>query len=78
MTVAVKKWGNSMALRIPRDMARSLQITNDSLVELHIENGAMIVKPHTETSLDELVERITPSNRHTEIDTGESIGHEAW
>ena len=78
MTVAVKKWGNSMALRIPRDMVRSLRIENDSLVELRIDNGTMIVEPQRGSLLDDLVARIDPSNLHGEIDTGESVGHEAW
>jgi antitoxin MazE len=78
MTVSIKKWGNSLAVRIPRDIARSLHIENDSLVELHLENNRMIVEPKRESLLEELVEQITPDNLHGEIDTEGPVGHEAW
>ena len=78
MTVSIKKWGNSLAVRIPRDIARTLNLKNDSLVELHLENNRMIVEPKKESLLEELVEQITPDNLHGEIDTEEPVGHEAW
>lgn len=37
MTISVKKWGNSLAVRIPKDVAQTLHIENDSLLELRIE-----------------------------------------
>jgi antitoxin MazE len=78
MTVSIKKWGNSLAVRIPRDIARSLHLENDSLVELHLENNRMIVEPKKESLLEKLVEQITPDNLHSEIDTEGPVGHEAW
>ena len=76
MTVSIKKWGNSLALRIPKDVAQTLHIENDSVLELHIDNGAMVVKPLQNTLLESLVSRINAENIHAEVETGESVGNE--
>lgn len=38
----------------------------------------MIVKPQKELLLEEMVSRISSENLHEEIDSGESVGNEAW
>jgi len=78
MTVAVKKWGNSLALRIPKDIAQTLHIENDSILELNIKNGALVIEPQNKTLLENLVFRIDTSNLHHEVDTGKAVGNEAW
>jgi len=78
MTVAIKKWGNSLALRIPKDIARTLHIKDNSTLELNIENGALVIKPQHETVLEDLISGIHADNLHTEIDTGKAVGNEAW
>ena len=78
MTIALKKWGNSLALRIPKDIAQSLHVENDTLLDLRVENGVLVVKPHREVLLEDLVAGIDPSNLHREVDTGEGVGSEAW
>ena len=78
MTVSIKKWGNSLALRIPKDIAQTLHIENDSVLELHIDNGAMVVKPLNNALLENLVSQIDAENMHTEVQTGESVGNEEW
>ena len=78
MTVAVKKWGNSLAVRLPKDIAQSLQVDHDSKVDLKVEEGRLILTPHQKSDLSCLLDRITPENLHREIDTGEAVGHEIW
>ena len=78
MTVSIKKWGNSLALRIPKDVAKTLQIENNSTLELHIEDGKMVVEPQKDDLLESLVSRIDTDNVHSEIDTGRALGNEAW
>jgi len=78
MTVAIKKWGNSLALRIPKDIAQTLHIENNSTLELNIKDGALVIEPQTKTLLEGLVSRINADNLHTEIDTGKAVGHEEW
>ncbi len=78
MTVALKKWGNSLALRIPKDIAQSLQIERDALLDLRIEDGVLVVEPQKHRLLEDLVSRIDLSNLHREVETGEATGNEVW
>ena len=78
MTVAIKKWGNSLALRIPKDIAQTLHIENDSLLELNIKDGALVIEPQNETLLESLVSGINADNLHTVVDTGKVVGNEEW
>jgi len=78
MVAEVKKWGNSLAFRIPKDIARTLGIQDNTKVELQVLDGKLILKPQKELLLEEMVSQITSENLHEEIDSGESVGNEAW
>ncbi|HAJ37943.1 MAG TPA: AbrB/MazE/SpoVT family DNA-binding domain-containing protein [Chloroflexi bacterium] len=80
MLTKVQKWGNSLALRIPKAFAVDAQLENDSLVEISIDKGRIIVTPVSAPSwtLDELLAGITKDNLHTEVDTGSAVGNEIW
>jgi antitoxin MazE len=78
MQVAVKKWGNSLAIRIPKDIVHSLDIANDTIVEMSVKEGAIVIRPQKEQHLEALVGKITPENLHGEIDTVEAVGNEEW
>jgi antitoxin MazE len=78
MTVALKKWGNSLALRIPKDISSTLAIDDSSIMELTVNDGVLILKPKTNTRLETLVSQINKENLHQEIDIGKSVGNEEW
>ncbi len=80
MKVQIQKWGNSLALRIPKSFAVESKIEQGSTVEVSLESGKIIVFPvvEPEFSLDELLAKVTPNNLHGETDTGASVGKEAW
>ncbi|MEA1953197.1 MAG: AbrB/MazE/SpoVT family DNA-binding domain-containing protein [Campylobacterota bacterium] len=78
MDVALKQWGNSLALRIPKDITKTLNIENNSIMELNIDNGTLIIKPKKENYLEHLVSQINSHNIHKEVDTGERVGNEEW
>jgi antitoxin MazE len=75
----IQKWGNSLALRIPKSFAAHSNIEQGSTVDLSLDNGRMIVeaKPQ-EYSLDELLARVTKNNLHSEVDFGVPAGKEVW
>lgn len=78
MKVQVQKWGNSLALRIPKSCAVETKIENGSTVEVVVQKGALVVKPVVKDNLtlDEMLANITEENLHTEIDFGKSEGRE--
>ena len=78
MTVSIKKWGISLALRIPKDIAQTLHIENNSTLELSIKDGALVIEPQKSTLLESLVSRIDADNLHAEVDTGKVVGNEEW
>ena len=72
-------WGNSQALRIPREMLDALQVREGDEVEMVVENGRLTVQPvNPKLTLESLVAAITPENRHKEIDWGKPAGNEVW
>jgi antitoxin MazE len=80
MLTKVQKWGNSLALRIPKAFALDAQLEKDSVVEISIVDGQIIIKP-VETpnwTLEELLSGINKDNIHHEVDTGSAMGNEVW
>jgi antitoxin MazE len=80
MKVQVRKWGNSLALRIPKSFAVESKIEQGSTVEVSLESGKIVFFPvvEPEVSLEELLAGVTAENLHSEIDTGTAVGQEAW
>ncbi|MFH1037333.1 MAG: AbrB/MazE/SpoVT family DNA-binding domain-containing protein [PVC group bacterium] len=80
MQTKVQKWGNSLALRIPKVLALDAHIKEGSLVDIAVSNGEIVAKPTKKAVFDlkELVRQITPKNVHSEIETGEPVGRESW
>ena len=80
MLTKVQKWGNSLALRIPRSFALDAQIENDSLVEISLVDGQIVVKRVVtpKWTLEELLAGVTKENLHHEVDMGEPVGNEGW
>jgi antitoxin MazE len=80
MKTAVQRWGNSLALRIPRAYALETRISEGSQVELTLKSGSLVVRPISRQrhSLAELLRRVTPANRHESLSTGARVGQEVW
>ncbi|MCL6633958.1 MAG: AbrB/MazE/SpoVT family DNA-binding domain-containing protein [Alicyclobacillus herbarius] len=71
MTTTVQRWGNSLAIRIPRVVAERLAVQQGSEIELSVEDNAIILTPkQKKPTLEELLAKITPENRHVEVDFG--------
>ena len=78
-TTQISKWGNSLGLRLPKSVAREAQVDEGDTVDVSVRNGAIVIRPSRPTySLEQLVTKITPRNRHDEIDWSAPVGHEAW
>lgn len=79
MKSRMSKWGNSLALRIPKVFGADLELEEGTEVELSVVNGSIIITPvSSKYDLDELVRGITSENRHTETDWGTPRGDEVW
>ena len=80
MKTCVRKWGNSLALRIPLSFAAEARLAEDTPVELSLIDGKLVIQPLAPPSptLDELLAGVTDENLHGEWDTGPAVGREAW
>ena len=80
MKTQVQKWGNSLAVRIPKAFAADLGLAQDSTVELALKDGSLVVRPspRLQFRLSDLLERVTEENLHREEDFGEAVGSEEW
>lgn len=80
MRATVRKWGNSLALRIPSGLAEDARLSDGAEVDIALRNGRLVVEPVAvpDLSLEELVARITPANRHSEQFADGPRGAEAW
>lgn len=75
ITVTTQMWGNSLAIRIPKEVADQIGIEQGSKMELKVidNEGIITLKPkklRKKYTLEELLSQITPENRHEEIDFG--------
>lgn len=73
----IQKWGNSLGLRIPIQLAKQLQLTTGSSVILEIENGKMIIQP-PQYDLETMLKEITSKNRHHQLLEDDQQGNEEW
>jgi antitoxin MazE len=80
MKTRIQKWGNSLALRIPKSLAAESHLEQGMLVEVSLLDGKLLVTPlrPPAVTLEELLQGITPENLHHEVDTGPAVGYEAW
>lgn len=79
-TSSVKKWGNSLAVRIPAAVAQDLGLSENSSVQIISDGIVATIQPkkRKKINLDELVTAITPNNVHEAIDWGSPVGKEVW
>ena len=80
MNQHVRKWGNSLALRIPATLSEALGLKEDDKVEMREESGRLVIekKNAKHPTLEELLAGVTPENIHPETDWGPPVGKEIW
>ena len=78
----ISRWGNSLGVRIPKDIANRVGLSDGAQVEIVERGGEVVisrVKPRLRYSLEELVAGVTPEEAHAasaEIDWGPDVGRE--
>ena len=84
MIVEFCRWGNSLAVRIPKALAEALKVSNGNQAEIKVENGTLVLRPIVKPgrkpryTLDELLRGMTKDNVPQEVDWGPSRGNEVW
>jgi antitoxin MazE len=80
MKTRVRKWGNSLAVRIPKSFAEEAGLEADAAVDLSLVDGRLVMQPvrPRPLTLAELLRGITDENLPGEWDAGPPIGKEVW
>ena len=80
MRTRVQKWGNSLALRIPKSFAAEVGLAENAAVDLSVKEGRLVVEVEAEKPfrLKDLLDGVTDQNRHGEWRTGPAVGKEVW
>jgi antitoxin MazE len=80
MNVQVTRWGNSLAIRLPKPAAEAANIAEGDALELRVPGkGRVELRTRKrKPKLAALLAKITPENRHEEVDWGAPAGREIW
>ena len=80
MKTRVQKWGNSLALRIPKSFASEVGFQKETPVEVSLADGKLVITPVSppKPTLKQLLAKITKDNLHGEVETGPAAGNEVW
>jgi len=83
MKTKAQKWGNSLAVRVPRGIAETAGIRAEDSLEVEVVKGKIVLTPaakghRPKYRLGDLVKRITAKNRYAEEDFGAPVGRELW
>jgi antitoxin MazE len=78
MEAVIRKWGNSLGIRIPTLIAKGMNFNDGSSVELKNTTDGILITPKAHLNLSEMLDKITEQNIHKEVETGSPIGNETW
>jgi len=69
MRVRIRKWGNSLALRIPKLFAEEVFLSDKSVVEIKVVQGKLVVAsvPEPKMTLEKLLDDVNERNLHREV-----------
>jgi len=80
MITKVQKWGNSLAVRIPRSVVEDTQLKPGETVNLASHDGQIVIAAVRQQrfKLADLLKGVSSRNKHEEVVTGNPVGQEAW
>jgi antitoxin MazE len=80
MKVQIQKWGNSLALRIPKPFAEDADVKEGTVVDLSVSEGKLVAVAvrKKKVTLKQLLAKVNRDNLHAEVDSGPSVGRESW
>ena len=80
MHIRVQKWGNSLAVRIPKPLAEDAKVPEGTVLNLAVSEGKVIATPvkKNKQSLKQMLAKVTRENLHVEVESGAPVGREVW
>ena len=80
MEATITKWGNSLGLRISKNICKDLNLSTGTKVTLKIKNNKLEIIPDKSKAaeLEHLLSQINDNNLHPEFYSGGKTGNELW
>ena len=79
MEVRIRKWGNSLAMRLPKPLLKDAHLEEGSVLDVAVSKGKLVAKPVAPRyRLEDLLRQVNRKNLHGEVDTGAPQGLEIW
>ena len=79
MRTSLQKWGNSLAVRIPKAIAEEAGVAESDDLEIAVIGEVIQIRRcRPAPALLDLLGQVTPDNLHGEADFGRPEGREAW
>lgn len=80
MKTRIKRWGNSLAVRIPKALAEETAFGEGDEVDVRADDDRIVVeRPQPKYyRLSDLLSGVTKGNRHEVVDFGARADREAW
>ena len=77
MQGAIAKWGNSLALRLPKGVAEDANLSEGADVDIQVQDGSIIIRAAKKRyNIDDLMNEFKPEHRRPEFDWGRPVGKE--
>jgi antitoxin MazE len=79
MKSTISKWGNSLALRLPKEALDRANLHDGDEVTIVADRGRLILEPKTRVNLDELIAQMSPETFHDDpFAAAPVVGAEIW
>jgi antitoxin MazE len=77
MKARIARWGNSLGVRIPSDIAGRVGLTDGATVEIEAKGDRVVISPaRPRYKLEELLDGMTPNEARKAFDWGPDRGRE--
>lgn len=74
----IRAWGNGLALRLTKPMAKAAGVAEGSAVRVTVKPGRIVIEAETEPTLDQMLEAFDPKKHGGEEMPGRAVGVEAF
>jgi antitoxin MazE len=79
MATTIAKWGNSLAVRLPRDVVAESRLREGAKLDVRVEGGSLVLTPaRPRYRLEDLLAQMKPEHKQEEADWGGPRGTEEW
>lgn len=79
MKSTISKWGNSLALRLPKEAVERANLHDGDEVAIIEDRGRLILDPKARLNLDELIAQMSPETFHDDpFAAAPVVGAEIW